>query len=309
MTMQNTNYDFIGDVHGHADALKELLHQLGYKCCDGALRHPTRQAVFVGDLIDRGPKIRETLHLVRAMVENGAALAVMGNHEFNALCYHAPAPDGGFLRPHSEKNTHQHQETLDQFQGHEREWHDFLDWFLTLPLWTELPGVRVIHACWSEPHRQMLGGKDRLTRSMLLPASSRGTREHLAIEALLKGIEFELPDGCRQADKGGVLRATARVKWWEPARGRTYREIAFPHSAELPDHPVPDHEADKLHPYLDKTSVFFGHYWLPSDLPKQPMASHLACLDFSVAKDGYLVAYRWDGEQQLSPEKFLAVSP
>ena len=64
----------------------------------------------------------------------------------------------------------------------------------------------------------------------------------------------------------------------------------------------------QIAPYLDATSVFFGHYWLPGHLPKQPMASHLACLDDSVAKDGYLVAYRWDGEQELNSERFLAVS-
>lgn len=307
--MQTTHYDFIGDVHGHADALNELLHQLGYQRQGEAFRHPARQAVFVGDLIDRGPKIRETLHQVRAMVDAGAALAVMGNHEFNALCFHEPAPGGGFLRSHSDKNVHQHQATLDQFEGHDGEWREFLDWFLTLPLWIEGPGFRVIHACWSEPHRRAFHGRDRLTRDLLRPASMRGTTEHAAVEALLKGIEFQLPAGHQHADKSGLLRETARVKWWQPARGRTYRDVAFPDPAGMPDHPVPDWEADKLSPYLDTTPVFFGHYWLPAHSPRQPVTRHLACLDYSVAKGGYLAAYRWDGEEQLSPEKFVAVRP
>jgi hypothetical protein len=42
-------------------------------------------AVFLGDIIDRGPRIREALHIVHDMVEAGQALCIMGNHEFNAL--------------------------------------------------------------------------------------------------------------------------------------------------------------------------------------------------------------------------------
>ena len=71
-------YDLIGDIHGHADALVKLLHELGYDNHTGVYRHPKRQAVFLGDFIDRGPKIRETLEIVRPMIESGAAQAVMG---------------------------------------------------------------------------------------------------------------------------------------------------------------------------------------------------------------------------------------
>jgi hypothetical protein len=101
-------YDLIGDIHGHADELISLLEQLGYGSNLGHYSHPSRKAVFVGDFIDRGPQIRETLAVVRPMVQRGSALAVMGNHEFNALCYHTPDPhqSGSFLRPHSVKNKH-----------------------------------------------------------------------------------------------------------------------------------------------------------------------------------------------------------
>ena len=85
-------YDIIGDIHGHADELVELLGLLGYESQDNVYTHPTRTAVFVGDFIDRGPRIREVLRLVRPMCESGSALAVMGNHEFNALAFHTPNP-------------------------------------------------------------------------------------------------------------------------------------------------------------------------------------------------------------------------
>ena len=78
-------YDLIGDIHGHAEELAALLEMLGYRKSAGVYRHPERQAIFFGDFIDRGPRIRETLEIVRTMVEHGSALAVMGNHEWNAL--------------------------------------------------------------------------------------------------------------------------------------------------------------------------------------------------------------------------------
>jgi predicted MPP superfamily phosphohydrolase len=82
------HYDIIGDIHGYADTLRALLAKLGYTERAGVYRHAERIAVFVGDFIDRGPKIRETLRIVRAMADSGIALAVLGNHEWNALRYH-----------------------------------------------------------------------------------------------------------------------------------------------------------------------------------------------------------------------------
>ena len=63
--------DLIGDIHGHADELEALLKKLGYAVKNGSYAHPERTVLFVGDYIDRGPKIRETLDLVRRMVEAG----------------------------------------------------------------------------------------------------------------------------------------------------------------------------------------------------------------------------------------------
>jgi polynucleotide kinase-phosphatase len=75
-------YDVIGDVHGCATELEELLALLGYAEEDGAYGHPDgRRAVFVGDLVDRGPRILDTVRIARTMVERGSALAVPGNHD------------------------------------------------------------------------------------------------------------------------------------------------------------------------------------------------------------------------------------
>jgi protein phosphatase len=81
---QHGPFDVIGDVHGCYDELTELLGTLGYQvAADGsAAVHPGgRTAVFVGDLVDRGPATPAVLRLVMGMTAAGSALAVSGNHE------------------------------------------------------------------------------------------------------------------------------------------------------------------------------------------------------------------------------------
>ncbi len=86
-------FDIIGDVHGCCDELEDLLTQLGYEVVanlPGApglasgpvYAHPAgRKAVFVGDLVDRGPRVLDTVRLVRNMIMHGSALCVPGNHD------------------------------------------------------------------------------------------------------------------------------------------------------------------------------------------------------------------------------------
>lgn len=79
-------FDIIGDVHGCADELEKLLAELGYNVSwegkEVAVVPPEgRRAIFVGDLVDRGPRSPDVLRIARAMVESGSALAVVGNHD------------------------------------------------------------------------------------------------------------------------------------------------------------------------------------------------------------------------------------
>lgn len=80
-------FDFIGDVHGCLDELRDLLGQLGYRVTEDLTVTPPvgRRAVFLGDLVDRGPDTPGVLRLVMGMVEAGTALCVPGNHDIKLL--------------------------------------------------------------------------------------------------------------------------------------------------------------------------------------------------------------------------------
>ena len=79
-------FDLIGDIHGCYDEMTALLQTLGYEVSSAGARHPQgRKAVFLGDMVDRGPKTPEVLELVMKMVESGDALAVPGNHDVKLM--------------------------------------------------------------------------------------------------------------------------------------------------------------------------------------------------------------------------------
>lgn len=307
------SYDIIGDIHGHADQLTALLKTLGYRHRNGAWRHPSRSAIFVGDFVDRGPGQLRTLELVRDMIDAGSARAVMGNHEFNAIAWATPDPlvDGRYLRPRDgnkgSKNRQQHQAFLAEVEGDRAAHRSWIEWFLELPIWIEEPEFRVVHACWSPKHvdhlRPLLSDGQCLSLSLVEAASRRGSAEYEAIETLLKGAELELPAGHSFTDKDGHHRTAIRTRWWDPAL-TTYRSSYIgPPGVDMPDLPLPPSE--QIAP--PDRPTFVGHYWFDPLGPLAPVTSRVACVDFSVAKGGPLVAYRFDGEAELSASKFVAV--
>ena len=308
-------YDLIGDVHGHADELVFLLEMLGYdRRTGGVYSHPNRQAVFVGDLIDRGPKIRETLEIVRGMVEANRAMCIMGNHEFNALAYHTRHPDdpARFLRKHDVaggKNVRQHYQTLRQLSPEEI--YEYLEWFRGLPLWLDLDDLRVVHACWDAAAMKQIqttwNPDEGMTTPFLTEATDPETELFEAVEDVLKGKEVWLPEGVYFHDKDGHRRRKLRVKWYESAENQSYHTYAFESDSDFPSDPLPEELIEKISPYdRNQPPVFFGHYWLRADRPRV-LAENVACLDYSVAKGGRLCAYCWSGEKTLSNENFLHV--
>ena len=293
--------DLIGDIHGHADKLEELLLKLCYTKNNNGYTHPVRKVLFVGDYIDRGPKIRETLEIVKAMVDSENAIALMGNHEYNALCFHFQETEGGHLRKHLIKNIIQHYETLKQFQNRQREYENYLDWFKTLPLYYETDTFKAVHACWDNNKinflRQTLVN-NRLTDDLIYQSVKKGTALNEAIDQILKGKEMKMPEGLNFTDKDGTIRTEIRIKWWENPSEMTYKSISVEPIENLPEQPI-DLTALKSNDYYQSKDkkVFFGHYWLKGE--PSLYRENICCLDYSVAKGGKLVAYRLDGENKL----------
>ncbi|HBJ38671.1 MAG TPA: diadenosine tetraphosphatase [Planctomycetaceae bacterium] len=303
-------FDVIGDIHGHSSELKELLMALGYQTHGCGFRRSDRRVVFVGDFVDRGPGIGQVIEIVRAMVEAGDALAVMGNHEYNAIAFHTARPGmpNEWFRPHSDKNLKQHQATLDQLSSSQIA--DAVAWFKTLPTALDLGGIRVAHASWQTSDidciRDSVGQLGGFTPEFLEVAGQPDSDLNKAIENVLKGPELRLPSGCFITDKAGHERSTTRIKWYEDGSGRTYRQHHLG-SDIVPDVEINTHDLTAFEAYSqDAVPVFVGHYWLTGR--PVPLANNVACTDYSVAKAGKLVAYRWDGEAVLNSDKFFWVA-
>jgi len=303
--------DIIGDVHGQNLKLEELLRRLGYRNTQGAWRHPDREVRFVGDFIDRGPGQEETLIIVRDMIEAGSARAVMGNHELNAIGYATPDPEKpkNFLRIRGSKNNAQHRAFLDAVGVDSKKHKAWVDWFMTLPLWIDEGGIRLVHACWHpkslEHLRPLVGENNTLTSDLLVEAMKKGTSSYHAVEALCKGMEVSLPSGVNFTDQQGIVRSKTRTRWWDQD-ARTYRSAALlpPEvSSALPDDPIPD---ETLCNYDNERLLFFGHYWMTGT--PNILSERICCVDYSAAKNNEpLVAYQFDGESELDSKKLVAV--
>ena len=314
------SYDIIGDIHGQYDKLVELLTHLGYSEINAVWAHGGYKALFVGDLIDNkhvesGISHIKTVKLVKAMVEAGSALCILGNHEFNAIAWLTPDPDDKttFLRPHNPNNRNQHNNFLVEAGENSMLHHEIVEWFKTLPLWLELPaGIRVIHAAWIEEYQTILkpylGDNNTLTDELVIKASKKDSLEYLALEALCKGIETQLPAGYEFIDTHNKKRTQVRIPWWGKETYGTYRKealIAEDARDSIPD--VPITQIDSRVKNYTGVPLFVGHYW--SSGKPEPLTDNIACVDYSAGKSGPfpLVAYRWEGESVLTQAGFRFV--
>ena len=318
------SYDIIGDIHGHAHKLEGLLKKMGYRKRGGCWRHPTRFAIFLGDFIDRGPCQLRSVEIPRRMVAEGAALAVMGNHEFNAIAWHTPDPGQPreYLRPHcskrwGSKNYRQHRRFLKELRRDAVKHADIISWFKTLPLWLEVDGIRIVHACWHQRFMDWLApqlASGHLLPDGLLVSATHEPETHdekddpapsvfRAVEALTKGLEVTIPPEHAFRDKDGILRDRARVTWWKGGADtyRTGTDVPETVRSGLPDAPLPVHA--RIAVPTDKP-IFFGHYCRPGSPSLD--SRHFACVDFCAGKGGPLTAYCWDGETTLSAENFVS---
>jgi hypothetical protein len=308
MKGKRMNYDVIGDIHGEADKLEALLARLGYTDSSAGWKPPQGHiAIFVGDLIDRGPKQVETVQTVRRMVDAGHAHCVLGNHEYNAIAYtmRTPANPREFLRPHTNKNQKQHAAFLAQVGEGSALHREFVGWFQALPPSLDLDSIRVSHAWWNDDYiatvNSRLAGK-AMDEAFIQEAYTKHTPLWHAMEGITKGMEVPLPQGHSFHDHEGVERSDIRVRWWQedPAHYREYAMVTEKQRHRLPAIPVlAEHTCEPV----SGSPIFVGHYWLEGR--QQLDSNHVACVDYSAAGDGPLVCYRWQGETALTARHFV----
>jgi hypothetical protein len=246
--------DIVGDIHGELPALEKLGIALGYDVRKGWYHPHGRTLVFLGDLVDRGKHSLEVAELVKGLVSDRRAFCIMGNHEYNLVAKHLRVP--GYEKPKKSNAP-----TIKEIDDNPERWQPVLEWFRDLPVGVELPGLRIIHACWHKKSLEQvspfIGVKlrpepeentcafDLMNSHTVLrsPFTSQGlikglpgdTADHSAViphEDLMKG--FETDAASPFIDNDGKQRTRIRCAWWEEGL---------------------------RHLVLDDTPQVFGHYW------------------------------------------------
>ncbi|MCY1722053.1 metallophosphoesterase [Prolixibacteraceae bacterium Z1-6] len=303
-------YDIIGDVHGHAPLLKKLLLKMGYVKTNGSFSHPSRKAVFVGDFINRGPEIRKTIKIIRSMVDGGNALAVLGNHEINAIIFHLKDKQGVQLVNKPSKYFLSLFKTINEYSSGSLTWKDDLKWLRTLPLYIDLGEIRIVHACWSEEAIKVAdsiyeNGKIK-KKTFRTVHKKPGSEIAKSIWMLTKGVNLKMPSDLHVVNNKGVSPRSIRMCWWDDAENKTFKELSFESKFVLPNYTVPCEILPETYPYPDNAPiVFFGHYCRG----KGPfiIKPNVCCVDSCVTGAGKLLAYRWNGEKVLNMSNLIQV--
>jgi len=300
-------YDIIGDIHGHADELRNLLTKMGYLLKDEYYSHPTRKAVFVGDFINRGPKIRESLVLIRKMVEKGSAYAILGNHEMYAVLYYLRDIEGKYYRKRIPKYQLLINQTLEEFVVYKEEFKSHLRWMRSLPMFLDFGKIRIVHACWDTENINALKEtitEPKLTKTVLREIALNNTKFSRSFWETCKGIDFQMPKDLLVFDVEGRPHRSFRIKWWEDSEAKTFKDYSLESRFEFPAYTIPTELIPKRNAYPENDPiVFFGHYCLKQCCGI--LTSNLCCVDSCVTRTGKLMAYRWSGEEKLNKLNFV----
>ena len=282
----------IPDIHADFERLQRSLQIASTK----------DKVLFLGDFIDAGkavpkPDDFQVLELVKSFVVEGKALAVMGNHELNAILYHNKGDKGAPMRQHSVKNQRQHQSFINAFGVGTCKAITWTDWFLkSLPLWLEVDGLRLVHACWSDTKIEEIRRRRPngiLKYADLQEIADESTSFGRAVKALVTGPEAELPTGHTFHDFHGNERKEVRLAWWR-ADAVTWSEasLSVPDVRELPQDNMPGDTRSEIY-HIDAPPVLVGHYKMGG----VPRIEHLkaSSIDYPSAP----CVYQWSGGSRL----------
>lgn len=303
-------YDIIGDVHGCAPLLKKLLKELGYTKTESGYFHTERKAVFVGDFINRGPEIRKTIRIIRSMVENGSAYAILGNHEINAIIYYLKLKKGYSQVIAPKKYFVSLYKTINEFVNCPDELISHLKWLCSLPVFLEIGRIRVVHACWSQEavdffKGKITGGKIKKKMFKELIKNQKGDfAKH--ISTLTKGVDFKIPKNLKLINNKGVYSRSFRLRWWENPAGKTFEELSFDSKFTLPLYTIPEQLLPTTFVYqADAPVLFVGHYCRFNG--PYIIKPNICCVDSGVSQSKKIVAYRWSGEKTLLARNLVSI--
>lgn len=147
---------------------------------------------------------------------------------------------------------------------------------------------------------------DRLNDEILEQSVKKETDLYTTFYETLQGKEIPMPEGFSFSDQENTGRSKFRIKWWQDPTTSTYRDISVIPIKILPDESFDISMLSSSRFYsADEKPVFFGHYWFGGQ--PELLRENICCLDYSVAVNGVLAAYSYDGEKELSNDKFTFV--
>lgn len=274
--MSNKSYDVIGDIHGYASELIKMLNKLGYINDGNGFFHPdNRIVVFTGDYVDGGNENLEVIDIVMKMVKRQSAKAILGNHDFNIICFNKNVPGSNtqYLRKHSRANSLQCLTTQSEIDLKPEKGKAALEFLMSLPLWLELDGLRFVHAHWDTEAMKSLSlymNNDNILSEYGYFKASAGQGEYGdARSSILSGPEIE----CKPyRDRFGIERKKDRLKWWN--NNQSHNNIP----------------------------IFFGHYAMK---PPLKIINNTICVDAGIAKGRSIAAYRHTVGENLKNENFI----
>lgn len=279
-TIPEQPLDIIGDIHGEIDALRQLLHHLGH---DTTSAHP-RKLVFIGDLCDRGPDSIAVIQLVRDLVSEGRAYAILGNHEINLLMNDAKDGSGWFFDERAQSDRIYYA-PFTRARPDERP--DIRDFFSQLPLALQSPSLRIVHAAWEPeaietisniPRGEILQACQHWERLTHDAAQAGNLRQRYLDEKSRWAIQLEDPD-----NPPPYLHAVAEYETLEQ-RINPIKRLTSGIEARSAQPFYSGNRwrySDRIAWWNDYTGdlpVIIGHYWRLFDLPSLPNASRYSLL-------------------------------
>lgn len=308
--------DVVGDVHGHFEALQNLLHYLGYSP-EG--KHPHgRKLVFVGDLVDRGPDAPAVLDWFETAYHAGYAQMVLGNHELNLLTDEPKDGSGWFFDSRAEKDAANYAPWQRMANNRKTALRYFLQ---TQPLVLQRHDIRIVHAAWLSDSVEMLLARNHDNVVLLYQEWdehwNRCINHEPWFDAYLEEQRRYAHDLENPAASLPFLAATAQH---DACRSRVNPIRALTCGVEIPAN-VPFYASGRWRfsvryswwdDYHDRIPVLIGHYWrqwqpiegmakrktfrVPSD-HWHGACGNVFCCDFSVGA-------RWrDRRRNISPSE------